>query len=56
MVYSLFGTCKMHGLNPEVWLADVIARIPTHPALRVAELSPHRWQPLQPATLQKKAA
>ena len=43
VVYSLLGTCKLHGVNPWEWLADVFRRIPTHPAKLVADLLPHRW-------------
>jgi transposase len=43
VIYSMLATCKRHGVNPWAWLSDVLARIPTHPARRVAELLPHRW-------------
>ena len=43
VIYSLLATCKKHDINPYEWLADVLARIPTHPAKRVHELLPHRW-------------
>ena len=44
VIYSLVATCKKHEVNPEAWLADVLGRIPTHPARQVAELLPHRWK------------
>lgn len=28
-MYSLIGTAKLNGIDPQAWLADVIARIPT---------------------------
>jgi transposase len=31
MLYSLLGTCKLHGINPFIWLKDVLQRIGTHP-------------------------
>jgi transposase len=43
MLYSLLGTCKMHGIEPYTWLKDVLQRIATHPINRVQELLPHRW-------------
>ena len=43
MLYSLFGTCKMHGIEPYTWLKDVLQRIPTHQVNKVHELLPHRW-------------
>ncbi len=47
MLYSLLGTCKLHGHNPAVWLEDVLCRIGDHPVNRIAELLPHRWRPAQ---------
>ena len=44
VIYSLVGTCKLHDVNPQLWLADVLGRIPTHPAKRIDELLPHRWE------------
>jgi transposase len=46
MLYSLLGTCKLHGINPFAWLRDVISRIATHPINKIEELLPHNWQPL----------
>ena len=43
-LYSLIATCERHGVNPEVYLADVMIRIQSHPAKRVAELLPDRWK------------
>ena len=39
-VYSLIETCKLNGVDPRAWLADILARLPDHPAHRVAELMP----------------
>lgn len=43
MLYSLFGTCKLHGVNPYEWMKDVLQKIPTHPVNQVAQLLPHNW-------------
>jgi transposase len=43
ILYSLVGTCKEHGLDPWAYLRDVLARIPTHPDSRRAELLPRHW-------------
>ena len=45
---SLIGSAKMNGLDPYVYLKDVLERLPTHPASRIEELLPHRWQPTPP--------
>ncbi len=46
--YTLIGTARMNGVEPEAWLTDVIACIGAHPINRLAELLPWNWQ--QPAT------
>lgn len=42
MLYSLLGTCKMHGIEPYTWLRDVLQNICDHPINRIHELLPHR--------------
>ncbi len=44
MLYSLLGTCKMHGIEPYSWLKNVLARIPNHPINKIKDLLPHLWQ------------
>lgn len=46
LIYSLLGTCKLHGVEPFAYLHDVIKRIPEHKANKLSELLPHNWQPL----------
>jgi transposase len=45
MLYSLLGTCKLHGLNPMAWLTDVLKQIASHPINKIGDLLPHNWQP-----------
>lgn len=40
MLYSLLGTCKIHGIEPTTWLKEVLRTIPTHPINRINELLP----------------
>lgn len=47
MLYSLMGTCKLHGINPFIYLKDVLTRIALHPVNKVGELLPHHWKLLQ---------
>ncbi len=42
-MYSLIVTAKMNGVDPQAWLADVLARIATHPAHRLDELLWWNW-------------
>jgi transposase len=37
-VYTLIETAKLNGIDPQAWLADVLARLPDHPMRRVGEL------------------
>ena len=43
-MYSLIVTAKMNGIDPQAWLADVLARIAGHPASRLDELLPWNWR------------
>ena len=44
-MYSLIVTAKMNGIDPQAWLADVLARIADHPANALDELLPWNWRP-----------
>ena len=41
---SLMVTCRLHGIDPYTYLIDVLQRVGTHPATRVAELTPRIWK------------
>ena len=47
-MYTLIETAKLNGIDPRAWLADVLARLPGHPASRIHELLPWHWQKPQP--------
>ncbi|HVU97298.1 MAG TPA: IS66 family transposase [Puia sp.] len=42
LLYSLLGTCKLHGVNPFNWLTYVLEAIPTHPINKIQELLPQK--------------
>jgi transposase len=44
-MYSLIVTAKLNDVDPQAWLADVLARIAEHPVHRIDQLLPWNWQP-----------
>lgn len=47
VICSLLATCKAHGVNPRVYLNDVIAQMPYHKKATQEELLnllPHKWK------------
>jgi transposase len=46
VMYSLIVTAKMNDVDPQAWLADVLARIAEHPVQKLDELLPWNWRPL----------
>src|SRR5207244_9531909 len=43
-IYTLVETAKLNDIDPQAWLADVLARLPGHPAKRIHELLPWNWK------------
>jgi hypothetical protein len=43
LMYTLIGTAKLNGLDPQAWLADILACIADHPVQRLDELLPWNW-------------
>jgi transposase len=43
VMYSLIATAKLNDVDPQAWLADVLARIASHPLRRLDELLPWNW-------------
>ena len=43
IAYTLIETAKLNGVDPQAWLADVLARIADHKITRVDELLPWRY-------------
>jgi transposase len=42
-MYTLIGTAKLNNIDPQAWLADVLARIADIPQSRLSELLPWNW-------------
>jgi transposase len=44
-IYTLIGTAKLNNIDPQAWLADILARINEIPQSRLYELLPWNWVP-----------
>lgn len=44
VLFSFTASCKQQGIDAFAYLRDVFDRLSTHPAERLEELLPHRWQ------------
>lgn len=49
-LYTLIETCRLNDVNPRAWLADILTRLPSHPARRIDELLPWNWKAAQVVT------
>ena len=52
IMYSLIVSAKMNDIDPQAWLAHVLACIAQHPASQLDELLPWNWRPHEAATRQ----
>ncbi len=50
ILYTLIQTARLNDIDPQAWLADVLARIADHPVSRLDELLPWNWQ-IKPAAI-----
>jgi transposase len=44
IIQSVLASCRLQGIDPYVYLVDVLQRVDTHPALEVQLLTPRLWK------------
>jgi transposase len=44
IIQSLLASCRLQGVDPYVYLVDVLQRVDTHPAFEVQLLTPRLWK------------
>jgi transposase len=45
VMYTLIATAKLNGVDPQAWLADVLAHIADTPLTKLPDLLPWNWRP-----------
>lgn len=55
-LFSVVENCRQLGLDPETYLIDIIARLPSHPAKQIHELLPRAWAQTRRAPVPPLAA
>ena len=46
ILQTLVQTCKLHQVNPQEYLADVLIRVQSHPQSKIDQLHPKNWKDL----------
>ena len=44
-MYTLIEASKLNDVDPQAWLANVLARLLDYPAKRISDLLPWNWRP-----------
>jgi transposase len=48
-IYTLIQICVLNDVDPQAWLAYVLANLPDHPVKRIDQLLPWNWKVRQQA-------
>ena len=49
VIYSLVATCKLNDINPYEYFCDILPRIGSYPANKIADLTPTNWKRIRQA-------
>jgi hypothetical protein len=45
VIYSIIGSCRRRGINPQQYLTDVLARLPSAKTRDIQDFVPENWKP-----------
>ena len=48
VIYSILGSCHRHGINPALYLRDVLSRLPDMKQSEVPTITPKAWAKTHP--------
>jgi len=43
IIYTLLGSCRRHGINPNDYLKDLFTRLPAAKITQIKEFTPSAW-------------
>lgn len=51
ILYTLIESARLNNIDPEPWLADIVACTPDHPINRIDDLLPRKWRKETPQAI-----
>ena len=54
-IYTLIENCRLHGVEPDTYLKDVLERLPRTTNQQVADLTPLNWKKAREKSLKQVA-
>ena len=56
MIYSIIESCRRHGVEPYIYLRDVLTQLPSMTNRQIKDVVPKAWAATQKTAAARKAA
>jgi transposase len=56
VIYSIIESCRRHGVEPYIYLGDVLTRLPSMTNRQIKDVVPKAWAATQKTAAARKAA